>query len=97
MLAQLKPKKYTVRYPKWMVGKPLLYASSALASLGDALFGYSQGAIAAAQVQPSFIGRMYHVNVSLAEIEAGKIGVAPFTQCTSSLPYLLPSHSSQFI
>jgi len=86
MLARLKPKKYTVRYPKWMVGKRLLYASSALASLGDALFGYSQGVIAAAQVQPSFIGRMYRVNVSLTEIEAGNTGVTPLTQCTSSLP-----------
>jgi hypothetical protein len=43
MFAGLKRRTYTVRYPRWMVGKPLLYSSSALAALGDAMFGYNQG------------------------------------------------------
>lgn len=63
-----------------MAGSPLLYSSSALASLGDAMFGYSQGIIAAAQVQPSFIRRMYGSNVTLQQVQAGNDGVDPFTQ-----------------
>ena len=63
-----------------MVGKPLLYSSSALASLGDAMFGYSQGIIAAAQVQPSFIRIMYGSDVTLQQVQAGDEGVDPFLQ-----------------
>lgn len=73
-------KEYIVRYPRWMVGKPLLYSSSALASLGDAMFGYSQGIIAAAQVQPSFIKRMYGSDVTLDQVQAGVDGVDVFLQ-----------------
>ncbi|KAF8881163.1 general substrate transporter [Gymnopilus junonius] len=80
MFAGLKRRTYTVRYPRWMVGKPLLYSSSALASLGDAMFGYSQGIIAAAQVQPSFIRTMYGSNVTLQQVQAGQQGVDPFLQ-----------------
>lgn len=69
------------RYPRWMVGKPLLYASSALASLGDAMFGYSQGAIAANQVQPSFIQTMYGGPLlTLQQIQRGETGVNPSLQ-----------------
>ncbi|PPQ92566.1 hypothetical protein CVT25_010519 [Psilocybe cyanescens] len=71
---------YTVRYPRWMVGKRLLYSSAALASLGDAMFGYSQGIIAAAQVQPSFIRRMYGKDVTLEQVQAGVEGVDVFMQ-----------------
>lgn len=39
----LKPTVYIPRYPKWMVGKPLLWATCFFGSLGDALFGYDQG------------------------------------------------------
>lgn len=73
-------KTYNVRYPRWMAGSPLLYSSSALASLGDAMFGYSQGIIAAAQVQPSFILRMYGSNVTLQQVQAGNDGVDVFIQ-----------------
>lgn len=34
---------YTPRYPRWMVGKKLLWMTSLFGSLGDALFGYDQG------------------------------------------------------
>lgn len=82
------------RYPKWMLGNRLLYASSALASLGDAMFGYSQGVIAAAQVQPSFIRRMYGPDLTLEQIQAGNNGVDPLLQgivyrLSSPLSFLL--------
>ncbi|KAH0840104.1 general substrate transporter [Lanmaoa asiatica] len=54
--------------------------SSALASLGDAMFGYGQGIIAAVQVQPSFIHRMFGRTVTLAQIQAGNTGVDPWVQ-----------------
>jgi hypothetical protein len=38
---KLKPKKITARYP--FKGSPLLYATCAFGSLGDALFGYNSG------------------------------------------------------
>lgn len=38
---KLKPKKITARYP--FKGTPLLYATCAFGSLGDALFGYNSG------------------------------------------------------
>lgn len=63
-----------------MVGRPLLIASSALASLGDAMFGYSQGVIAALQVQPPFIHRFFGKEVTLDQINAGMTGVDPFVQ-----------------
>jgi len=63
-----------------MVGRPLLYSSSALASLGDAMFGYSQGIIASNQVQPSFIRRMYGKDVTLQQIRDGQDGVDVFLQ-----------------
>lgn len=37
----LKPKKVTARYP--CKGTPLLYATCAFGSIGDALFGYNSG------------------------------------------------------
>lgn len=80
MFAGFKRRTYNARYPRWMVGKSLLYSSSALASLGDAMFGYSQGIIAAAQVQPSFIRRMYGSDVTLQQVQAGNDGVDVFTQ-----------------
>ena len=39
----LKPTKVTARYP--FKGSPLLYATCAFGSLGDALFGYNSGLI----------------------------------------------------
>jgi hypothetical protein len=38
---KLKPKKVSARYP--FKGTPLLYATCAFGSLGDALFGYNSG------------------------------------------------------
>lgn len=77
---RLRPKTYTARYPKWLIGKPLLIASSALASLGDAMFGYSQGVIAAVQVQPPFLKRFFGVTVNMEQIQAGTTGVDPYVQ-----------------
>lgn len=86
-----RPKTYSARYPQWMVGRPLLYMSSALASLGDAMFGYGQGSIAAAQVQPSFIHRMFGKEVTMAQIQAGQTGVDPFIQGLTRLFFILIS------
>ncbi|KAH7888015.1 general substrate transporter [Phlebopus sp. FC_14] len=80
MANRLRPRTYTARYPQWMVGRPLLYMSSALASLGDAMFGYGQGIIAAVQVQPSFIHRMFGQTVTMDQIQAGNTGVDPWVQ-----------------
>lgn len=75
-LSFLRPTKYRARYPYWMVGKPLLITSSALCSLGDAMFGYSQGCISTALVQPSFLQRMYGVQgLTLDMVAKGEIGV----------------------
>lgn len=74
------------RYPKWMVGKPLLYSSSAMASLGDAMFGYSQGVIAGAQIHPSFIKRMYGVERTLQQVQSGGSGVNPILQGSLTIP-----------
>ncbi|TBU44795.1 general substrate transporter [Dichomitus squalens] len=77
---RLRPKSFTPRYPRWMVGRPLLIGSSALASLGDAMFGYSQGVIAALQVQPPFIRRFFGRNVTMEQITTGDTGVDPYVQ-----------------
>lgn len=39
------------------------------------MFGYAAGVIAANHVQPSFLKRMYHVDVTLEQIQAGETGV----------------------
>lgn len=70
-----------------MAGRRLLYSSSALASLGDAMFGYSQGIIASNQVQPSFIRRMYGKDVTLQQIRDGQDGVDVFLQGQSQRSY----------
>ncbi|KAJ7736582.1 general substrate transporter [Mycena maculata] len=77
MAQAIRPTTYTVRYSRRMAGKPLLYISSALASLGDALLGYSQGITAAFQVQPSFIHRIYGTKVTTKQIEDGTAGIPP--------------------
>ncbi|KAJ7217327.1 general substrate transporter [Mycena pura] len=69
------PANYKVRYPQRMVGRPLLYASSASASLGDALLGFSQGITAVFQVQPSFIQRMFGIKVTIHQIKDGTTGI----------------------
>ncbi|EIW82521.1 general substrate transporter [Coniophora puteana RWD-64-598 SS2] len=93
--------QYTARYPRWMVGKPLLYMTSALASLGDAMFGYGQGIIAAVQVQPSFIKCMFGKDVTLEQIQAGDTGVDPWTQAIMvsclNLTALLSSFAAAYI
>lgn len=83
MMNSLKPTTYTARYPAWMVGKPLLIASSALASLGDAMFGYSQGIMASNAVQPGFLKTIFGVDVSLDQIQSGDTGVDPWLFGTS--------------
>lgn len=55
----LKPAIYIPRYPKWMVGKPLLWATCFFGSLGDALFGYDQGIMSGLLVNEVFIKRFY--------------------------------------
>jgi hypothetical protein len=44
----LKPRKVSARYP--FKGKPLLYATCAFGSLGDALFGYNSGTLTALRI-----------------------------------------------
>ncbi|KAJ7031876.1 general substrate transporter [Mycena alexandri] len=74
----VKPKVYTIRYPrKLLAGKPLLYLSSASASLGDALLGYSQGITAVFQVQPSFIRCIYGKHATIKQIKDGTTGIHP--------------------
>ena len=80
LIDRFRPKSFTPRYPRWMVGRPLLITSSALASLGDAMFGYSQGVIAALQVQPPFIHRFFGRNVTMQQIATGDTGVDPYVQ-----------------
>ena len=60
-----------------MVGRPLLITSSALAALGDAMFGYSQGAIASMQLQPNFVNRFFGVHITKEEIQMDATGVNP--------------------
>jgi len=55
----LKPAIYIPRYPQWMVGKPLLWATCFFGSLGDALFGYDQGIMSGLLVNEVFIKRFY--------------------------------------
>lgn len=55
----LKPLVYVPRYPRWMVGKPLLWATCFFGSLGDALFGYDQGIMSGLLVNEVFIKRFY--------------------------------------
>ncbi|KAJ7185681.1 general substrate transporter, partial [Mycena filopes] len=77
IIQAMRPTTYTVRYSRRWVGNPLLYISGAMASLGDALFGYSQGVTAAYQVEFSFIHRMYGKTVTGEEIEMHETGVHP--------------------
>lgn len=42
------------------------------------MFGYSQGIIAANQVQPSFIKRMFGQDVTMEQIQTSNTGVNPF-------------------
>ncbi|KAJ7064819.1 general substrate transporter [Mycena amicta] len=98
-----RPTTYTVRYSRRWTGNPLLYVSGAMASLGDALFGYSQGVTASFQVQPNFIHRMYGKlvtteNVKLRETEISPMLPAVFVSCLNitallaalAAPYLDP-------
>ncbi|KAJ7597815.1 hypothetical protein C8J56DRAFT_921084, partial [Mycena floridula] len=55
MLKSIKPTKYTVCHPRRMLGKPILYTACALASLGEVLFGYSQGITATFSVEGNFM------------------------------------------
>ncbi|PCH38061.1 general substrate transporter [Wolfiporia cocos MD-104 SS10] len=77
---RFKPSSFTPRYPRRLVGRPLLIMTSALASLGDAMFGYSQGVIAANQVAPPFIKRFFGKDVTMEQIRTGDTGVDPEVQ-----------------
>ncbi|KAK7044740.1 general substrate transporter [Favolaschia claudopus] len=77
VLKSMRPTVYTVRYSRRWVGNPLLYISGAMASLGDGLFGYSQGVTAAFQVQPNFIHRIYGKAVTAEEIVLRETEVDP--------------------
>ncbi|KAJ5049978.1 hypothetical protein NUH16_008503 [Penicillium rubens] len=54
---KLKPKKISARYP--FKGKPLLYATCAFGSLGDALFGFNSGIMSGLLVNEIFIARFF--------------------------------------
>ncbi|KAF7351281.1 General substrate transporter [Mycena sanguinolenta] len=77
MIQSMRPTVYTVRYSRRWAGNPLLYISSAMASLGDALFGYSQGVTVAFQVQYSFIYRIYGKQVTADEVMMRETDVIP--------------------
>ncbi|XWX02070.1 hypothetical protein V2A60_010102 [Cordyceps javanica] len=53
----LKPTKISTRYP--IKGRPLLFATCAFGSLGDALFGYNSGIMSGLLVNPVFVSRFY--------------------------------------
>ncbi|KAJ7211284.1 general substrate transporter [Mycena pura] len=72
-----RPTTYTVRYSRRWAGNPLLYISGAMASLGDALFGYSQGVTAAFQVQQNFIHRIYGKAVTAEAVKLRETEVSP--------------------
>ncbi|KAH7370116.1 general substrate transporter [Rhexocercosporidium sp. MPI-PUGE-AT-0058] len=55
----LKPSTYVPRYPKWMIGAPLLWLTCFFGSLGDSLFGYDQGIMAGLLVNEVFIKRFF--------------------------------------
>lgn len=99
-LERYKPTKMTARYPRWVVGKPLLIGTSALAAFGDAMFGYAQGAIASAQVQPSFIKTIYGVDVTLQNIADAQVPIQTWLQGTPIRfkiePWQIRSHLSYF-
>lgn len=82
-----------------MVGRRLLISSSALASLGDAMFGYSQGAIASLQVQPSFIHRFFGQDVTLEQVQQDNTGVDPYVQGmpVPQLTFIQPSPDSECV
>ncbi|KAL3450520.1 general substrate transporter [Aspergillus insuetus] len=48
---------YNARYPRWLVGRPLLWMTSLFGSLGDALFGFDQGIMAGLLVNSTWIKR----------------------------------------
>ncbi|KAK2589675.1 hypothetical protein QQS21_012644 [Conoideocrella luteorostrata] len=54
---KLKPSKISARYP--IKGKPLLFATCAFGSLGDALFGYNSGIMSGLLVNPVFVAKFY--------------------------------------
>ncbi|OKP14023.1 High-affinity glucose transporter [Penicillium subrubescens] len=54
---KIKPTKISARYP--VKGTPLLYATCAFGSLGDALFGYNSGIMSGLLVNPVFVSRFF--------------------------------------
>ncbi|KAK3710239.1 hypothetical protein LTR37_010460 [Vermiconidia calcicola] len=54
---KLRPKKINARYP--IKGKPLLFATCAFGSLGDALFGYNSGIMSGLLVNPVFLAKFF--------------------------------------
>ncbi|CAG8947111.1 unnamed protein product [Penicillium salamii] len=54
---QLWFKSYNARYPRFLVGRRLLWTTSLFGSLGDALFGFDQGIMAGFLVNSTWIER----------------------------------------
>ncbi|CAG8938923.1 unnamed protein product [Penicillium salamii] len=54
---KLKPKTVSARYP--FTGPPLLYATCAFGSLGDALFGFNSGIMSGLLVNEVFVARFF--------------------------------------
>ncbi|KAH8830157.1 general substrate transporter [Flagelloscypha sp. PMI_526] len=69
---------YTSRYLPTFAGKRLLYSSAVTTSLGDAIFGFSQGIISSIQIQPSFFKRIFNLDVSVSQIQSGHTSVNPW-------------------
>ncbi|KAJ3478129.1 hypothetical protein NLI96_g9978 [Meripilus lineatus] len=84
---KLKRTTYTPRYPKWMIGRPILIASSALASFGDVMCGYT---IIALQVEPPFIKRFLGKTVTLAQVQADHTGVKLMIDAVAVICFEIP-------
>ena len=62
---KIKPTKISARYP--MKGAPLLYATCAFGSLGDALFGYNSGTTSIKRLLVQALTNVDRYHVRLAD------------------------------
>ncbi|KAH6887168.1 general substrate transporter [Coprinopsis sp. MPI-PUGE-AT-0042] len=67
-----------------MTGSNLLYSATAATSLADAIWGFGQGAISSALMNPRFIETMYGSVVTSQDLERGHISVNPFLHTITS-------------
>ncbi|KAH6910459.1 general substrate transporter [Coprinopsis sp. MPI-PUGE-AT-0042] len=78
-------RKSPIRFSsKCMTGSNLLYSATAATSLADAIWGFGQGAISSALMNPRFIETMYGSVVTFHDLERGHIAVNPFLHTITS-------------